>query len=926
MSPRSRRSLERLEARDLLAADAQLSGIVWLDANQNTIWDLDEVGLAAVQVYLDLNGDGQLTIDEPATFTLADDPLTPENEAGYYEFSDLAPGEYQVRVVLEDGHEPTFPHAMPEMRNLIVNGSFETGLAGWTHVAGADGQEWLAETPTSTTHGTNLDGLQLFAPPSPRDGNAVAYHPIGSVGGPYTSSLYQEVDLTNTVFGFLQFQYRVQWNYEGPVHGEYGSEESQTFSYQIRAADDGEILFQNELAAITGDVVAGDTDWNFVVLPLDQFTGRKIEVVFVSDVVASQVLYSSIEVDAVEVLTLEMGGVSHLVRLGPGESQPAVDFGIYSTQSPNMPPQLTAPAQIWSDEDKPLAFVDLIRLEDADAAGQDLQVEISVDTGKLILTAAGGVTVLSGTASGDTRLLLQGDLTALQAAFDSLTFVPREHFHGSAALTVIANDLGHAGLGGTMSDMRIITLVVEPVNDLPHVARPIGPIVVPQGTTSQTVDISQLFSDVDIATSGDYLAIDVTGNTNNQLVTTAWIDGELVLSFAPNLAGTAFLTLTATDEAGGTAEFSLEVEVAAVAPSRLSLNLARPDALAAVGQVHSQGTHLSPIFHEWEDAAAELWITIQGDLPDGAFDLSWTAESSVSWISQAEVIGHLGSVATVSASSTSSGTYFQGQIVGLDLSGFNIGDRVLLATIRLPKDLTDPVGIPHDMKGAHTSATPHSGLTLTDAAITVMQQALVVEPVVPGQFLPVVFDADDNGAIGLSDFSQFVAAFGQTTDSEHPGAYRFDFDRNGRVGLSDFASFVRFFGTRKDSGETITVADLLGQEISGIQLSLEGERIGSEITESQTVTSAPISMSGEVGPFSACFTEARPSSVTAGTDETRAPHVSVPPVGWGHSPPLDPVVLDILWRDATWGWDDELDVMGAKDESLETEPSDWSGL
>ncbi len=68
-----------------------------------------ETGLAGVEIYLDLNNNGVLDPDEPSTFTATDDPNTPEDETGYYEFTGLSAGDYVVREVVPSGYVQTSP-------------------------------------------------------------------------------------------------------------------------------------------------------------------------------------------------------------------------------------------------------------------------------------------------------------------------------------------------------------------------------------------------------------------------------------------------------------------------------------------------------------------------------------------------------------------------------------------------------------------------------------------------------------------------------------------------------------------------------------------------------------------------------------------------------------------------------------------------
>jgi hypothetical protein len=60
---------------------------------------------------------------------------------------------------------------------------------------------------------------------------------------------------------------------------------------------------------------------------------------------------------------------------------------------------------------------------------------------------------------------------------------------------------------------------------------------------------------------------------------------------------------------------------------------------------------------------------------------------------------------------------------------------------------------------------------------------------------PVMYDADDDGKIGLSDFTQFIAVYGQPVNS--PQTYRFAYDKSGTIGLGDFVLLIQNYGQQR---------------------------------------------------------------------------------------------------------------------------------
>ena len=80
--------------------NGSISGTVFNDANGNGKQDSGELGIANVEVYLDVNNAG---------FFVAGDPETTTNASGVYSFSGLAFGLYIVRQIPPSGDTQTLP-------------------------------------------------------------------------------------------------------------------------------------------------------------------------------------------------------------------------------------------------------------------------------------------------------------------------------------------------------------------------------------------------------------------------------------------------------------------------------------------------------------------------------------------------------------------------------------------------------------------------------------------------------------------------------------------------------------------------------------------------------------------------------------------------------------------------------------------------
>ncbi|MCG8652331.1 MAG: hypothetical protein MI861_20995, partial [Pirellulales bacterium] len=106
---RRRRILEFLESRCLLAS---LTGEVFLDTDDDGVRGPSESGVADVRVYLDTNNNSNLDAGEQTTTT---------NALGFYQFDNLLPGAYSVRVETV-GTVQTSPQAFVGTGNLASAG------------------------------------------------------------------------------------------------------------------------------------------------------------------------------------------------------------------------------------------------------------------------------------------------------------------------------------------------------------------------------------------------------------------------------------------------------------------------------------------------------------------------------------------------------------------------------------------------------------------------------------------------------------------------------------------------------------------------------------------------------------------------------------------------------------------------------------
>ena len=136
----------------------------------------------------------------------------------------------------------------------------------------------------------------------------------------------------------------------------------------------------------------------------------------------------------------------------------------------NDAPVATAPATLTVDEETPgnvaLSFTDVDMADGADTA----RVLLSVSDGVLNLATVAGLTFNAGTSDGEATLGFQGDRTDVLAAIATVTYTPDTDFAGSDTLSFTVDDLGNEGSGGSQTDVEMVAITVNPVNDAPVAA------------------------------------------------------------------------------------------------------------------------------------------------------------------------------------------------------------------------------------------------------------------------------------------------------------------------------------------------------------------------------------------------------------------------------------------------------------------------
>ncbi|MCD4828270.1 MAG: hypothetical protein K8R90_02415 [Candidatus Cloacimonetes bacterium] len=158
------------------------------------------------------------------------------------------------------------------------------------------------------------------------------------------------------------------------------------------------------------------------------------------------------------------------------------------------------------------------------------------------------------TASGDDHINV-----VINEGF--VTLQPEPDWNGSETLTFTAED----PFGEEVSDQVVVTVTY--VNDPPVVFNPILTYSLAYNSSSSGLDLMQVFSDVDID-YGDALAFNYSGNNHIAVSIAA---GIVTLTPDVDWSGFENITFTATDNAGASAQHTIEVTVTSPAIANVSV-------------------------------------------------------------------------------------------------------------------------------------------------------------------------------------------------------------------------------------------------------------------------------------------------------------------------------------------------------------------
>ncbi|QDU75025.1 Cadherin domain protein [Bremerella volcania] len=227
---------------------------------------------------------------------------------------------------------------------------------------------------------------------------------------------------------------------------------------------------------------------------------------------------------------------------------------------------------------------------------------------------------------------------------------------------------------------------------------------------------------------------------------------------------------------------------------------------------------------DWASEWDSLWVEVWGNTADasgvygGTLDLAYNTDlytaTQIEYASSMTV-GRGGSIDDANGTITGLGS--QSEVYTMGNGSFVLLGRVKLES--LPGDGID-VSVGGDLSAESL------GLAATNAKIMLSGIGAVdpdVTDVAEVDVWAVAYDANDDGKIGIADFSQFISAYGKSTLTANNALLAaLDFDNSGRVGLSDFSAFIQNYGKNKLNAASIKYPETFTQMWVGKGVELNG--------------------------------------------------------------------------------------------------------
>ncbi|HEU5433374.1 MAG TPA: hypothetical protein VFU81_17040, partial [Thermomicrobiales bacterium] len=221
-----------------------------------------------------------------------------------------------------------------------------------------------------------------------------------------------------------------------------------------------------------------------------------------------------------------------LTATGTGGSTPfssgPADSSKFSVKAVNDPPAVSGPTSVTLSPSTAFALstdpLPAYAITDPDLPEGNQLMQVTVSTsengvagGAVGLTQLAGITIVSG-SNNSSSVTFKGSITNVLAALANLVYEQDINFNGTAALTLIANDLGNSGLGPQgqpapfplSSAPLTVTLTGEPIHRAPTLGAgsPTLPAILENVPPANTPPAGTTISAMLAAGGPNYLSLD----------------------------------------------------------------------------------------------------------------------------------------------------------------------------------------------------------------------------------------------------------------------------------------------------------------------------------------------------------------------------------------------------------------------------------
>ena len=475
----------------------------------------------------------------------------------------------------------------------------------------------------------------------------------------------------------------------------------------------------------------------------------------------------------------------------------------------NNPPTMAVPDAQSVTEDADLA-ISGVSITDSDADTGLLQIALTVSNGQLSLSSGGGATVTDST-DGSGGVSATGTLAQINDALSGLTYRGETNFFGQDSLSITVNDQGNSGIGDSQSDSKSISIEVTAINDVPTISN------IADQTTADSVSTGSIaFSVTDVETPSADLQVTVQ-SSNLELVTQGEIilsgtEADRIVNVTPisGRAGVTTITLTVSDNEGGTATSAFSVTVSPVGPIITSSLSTRTVLVgtAVTTEVIAIGT--GPLIYQWffngepiqgaENPTLTLNSAQLGDTGIYSVEVSNSVGNVTGDILNLTINENLGIIQDLEDQTVTSGTAVAFEIIAIGAEPFQYqwrfnGDIItgqLANTLSLPSvSLTDAGNYAVDVTNAGGSVSSRSA-----------QLTVIVPPSIISQ------PSDQSVPLGTT------VSFSVTADGTAPLTYQWRFNGTDIPSANEATLLVLNAGNTEAGAYTVAATNGAGEATS----------------------------------------------------------------------------------------------------------------